>query len=957
MDEINSTTDNKIFSSCWTLNYRNAKLEESYNNITYKPYTFRSYIPSIILLLIQLYNSIILYIKEEPRFFQPNAVDSYGTVRVLNLIVLGFTIGVLTYIIITRNKAVKFIKVFYLLIFNNFLYVLLSLRLTILMELGIHNPDTVIKDGNYFTITCLIVISVVFIGILILLWDSNNFIYFFISKVFYNIIVFVVGVVLTDIDTVNSLLLLVTLLSVFFIIVCHIIIKFIKKMYYFKMKLALKNKWLVNTLDNIQSGIIKIKDNKLVFANRNLLTNLRFLLKKKPEEGVFDQVNPKAYSGVPSNKSSRKEVNECIEHKLAIKRTFTGFTANDFNDLYVDCNILKNLEHKNELKIREELLNAMDELSFNEMLNEFSLENKKNGLFNKFQFLGMKSFKKTGEIGGEEQILEIHFKMVEKDNEKVSFEIIFNDVTRSNQIKEAEAKFKYKSLFLAKIAHEFKSPLIGMSELISQTREIEATNPSTGVLTHNLTMCNGLSSYMLMLVKDFEVISKGEDSTQINICRTTFNLEEEMSFICNIVNTLLKTRHQDKPKIPVKFNVDIANDIPANINTDKVRLTQILINIISNSVKFTNQGSIDLLIRLDEFAVSKLLVTVKDTGPGISKAEASELFKPYTKCAFKNNNYGSGLGLNIAKDLCKLLGGDLLFEHNEPTGCIFKFTLDVSNPIRKYSSLEGCQSSRIEEDAICINKIAAKKNSFYSLLSDNTLKTSQILNFPYDVYKPKLRKIKVNGFEDIEENVSLCIKEQNIYAQNININNYNNYRIQTNTNTFPLKYRIINYTTSGQDHVMIDEIDDFIENINKERQIVILIVDDDQLVRSCTLKAFMKFFASAKIQTNVLFIEASDGLECLYGIYKAGLYNIKIDLIVTDETMKYMSGSEWIGILDEMVRNAIFAKIPVYVLTGYDVNDMAVKEKFDFNIVSGIYVKPLYSDHIERMLKDIKFFD
>jgi signal transduction histidine kinase len=945
----------KIFSSVITLNYKNPDLEDLYYTFTYTKYTYKTLILPISLIILQLYNTISSFLLINPK--TTHTQQQHISIQVYSILVLLFSLLILIYMYTTRNKSPRYIKLFYLFTFNNIMYVFSSMRLTLIM--AVCTGNLLVYDLNHVIISYVIVISVLFICIIYVTWDSNNYLYFMVSKIVFVIVSYIVGLRLTDYDDMYCLGFM-GFLACFHMIVGYIIIKFTKKMFYFKSKLAYKNFWLNNTLDNIQSGVIKLNKNKITYMNKYLTTKLKFLIKQKSEENSLiknnhiNQINhlnnTEIYNSSNfniinnnSSKFSKYTKTKTFDKSLKIKKTLSGLGTIDYNDLYLDLEIFKNLEHKNNKKVSQEVLKSFDTLSFEEILDLILNENRKSGCFDKFQYLGIKTFRR----GDNEnvQILELHLKIEEKGEGKVNYEIIFNDVTKSSLIKETEAKFKYKSLFLAKIAHEFKNPLLGIIELISQTRELEVSQNHQ--INSNLQMCGGLCSYMLMLIKDFEVIGKGDDTSQININKSEFKLEEEMKFIINIVQTLLKIRHQDKPRVPVTFNFECDKDIPAIVDTDKVRLKQILINILSNSVKFTNQGYIELSIRLEKNNL--VLFTVKDTGIGIPKSHAADLFKPYVKCNYKNNNYGSGLGLNIARDLCNLLGGNLTFDHNEPSGCIFSFAIDIiSHDFKVLSN----NSTRNYDESIPIPK---KRESLISQLSSNTIVTNTALNFPYEQLKSKLKLYKLPGFEDACEESIIPIREQNIYAQNVNITNFKNYSMPgSGSNPFPLKYKIMHYTGNNEEKLSNGDIEDFVENISAAKKLVTLIVDDDPLVRGSTIRTLMKYISGLKIEIDVLFIEATDGIECLYTIYKANIYNLQIDFIMTDETMKYMSGSDWVPVFDTLVRSNVFLKIPVYVLTGYDMDDTTLKSKMGYSVVSATYVKPLMNDKIKKLFSEIK---
>ena len=248
---------------------------------------------------------------------------------------------------------------------------------------------------------------------------------------------------------------------------------------------------------------------------------------------------------------------------------------------------------------------------------------------------------------------------------KLLLNLYFNDVTRSKIIEEARAQIKYKTLFLAKVAHEFKNPLIMIKELVDQVMEgleiLTNNNPDERII-ENLLLSKNLSSYMLILVKDFEVISKKENSTKIEISKTPFDVREEMFYLQQIVQTLISKKYGTPGDSPLKFSIVVDEDVPSEVITDKMRLCQILINLLSNAIKFTHLGYIELRLSMTEDGLLKF--SVSDTGSGIPGDQVPFLFKDFRKGEDMNNPYGSGLGLSIVRELCSLLRSEIKFEPN-----------------------------------------------------------------------------------------------------------------------------------------------------------------------------------------------------------------------------------------------------------------------------------------------------
>ena len=160
-----------------------------------------------------------------------------------------------------------------------------------------------------------------------------------------------------------------------------------------------------------------------------------------------------------------------------------------------------------------------------------------------FTYLGIKNF-------SNKLIIEIYVRIVIDENDCCNsiFEFILNDITRSKLIEEEKAQIKYKATFLSKIAHEFKNPLISLLEICSQLQEsilnFQGLDDDDFIendlnINRKVLTIKSLSSYILNLVRDCEVIAMKENGAELKPNLLQFNLIEEMGFVQEIVTTLL----------------------------------------------------------------------------------------------------------------------------------------------------------------------------------------------------------------------------------------------------------------------------------------------------------------------------------------------------------------------------------------------------------------------------------
>ncbi|OUS30909.1 hypothetical protein A9Q99_05220 [Gammaproteobacteria bacterium 45_16_T64] len=237
---------------------------------------------------------------------------------------------------------------------------------------------------------------------------------------------------------------------------------------------------------------------------------------------------------------------------------------------------------------------------------------------------------------------------------------------------DAEIAAKTKTEFLATMSHEIRTPLNGV---IGMTSLLANTSLSDDQL-HYLETIQTCSHSLMNLVNDILDVSKF-DTGKIQLERTPFSPRSSIEQTLQVV----AERAQTKNLHLVSY---ISSDIPSYLIGDSGRIHQILLNLLSNSVKFTDEGSI--LISASQAEASKgsakrfwITFTIKDTGIGISKSQQKNLFKPFVQAdSTTTRKYGgTGLGLTLCKQLATLMGGTIDVYSKPNQGSEFTVTLPL----------------------------------------------------------------------------------------------------------------------------------------------------------------------------------------------------------------------------------------------------------------------------------------
>jgi signal transduction histidine kinase len=241
---------------------------------------------------------------------------------------------------------------------------------------------------------------------------------------------------------------------------------------------------------------------------------------------------------------------------------------------------------------------------------------------------------------------------------------LFDEIQdKSRQLEEAS---QHKSQFLANMSHELRTPLnaiLGYAELMVDGAYGEPSEKMLGILKR--LEANG--KHLLGLINDVLDLSKIE-AGQLVLELSDYCVQD----IAQTVRSTLEPLASDKK---LAFKLELAPDLPPG-HGDGRRLTQVLINLVGNAIKFTDAGEVAIKAKATNGAFH---VSVRDTGPGISAADQTKLFQEFQQAdnAITRKKGGTGLGLAISKRIIEMHGGRIWVESQPGQGSTFTFTLPV----------------------------------------------------------------------------------------------------------------------------------------------------------------------------------------------------------------------------------------------------------------------------------------
>jgi len=237
----------------------------------------------------------------------------------------------------------------------------------------------------------------------------------------------------------------------------------------------------------------------------------------------------------------------------------------------------------------------------------------------------------------------------------------------------ADAANQSKSEFLANMSHEIRTPLtaiLGYTGILRDEGDI-SNAPPRRVEAINTILRGG--EHLLTIINDILDLSKIEAGKV-----TVESVETPLTQILTDIQGLMKPRCQERG---VELVITLETPVPETIISDPTRLRQILMNLVGNATKFTEEGKIEIRVRMESYGqLERIRFEIEDTGEGMSEEQVSKLFSPFTQAdgSVTRKHGGTGLGLTISRRLAKLMGGDVRLEESAlGIGTIFSFVIPV----------------------------------------------------------------------------------------------------------------------------------------------------------------------------------------------------------------------------------------------------------------------------------------
>lgn len=566
----------------------------------------------------------------------------------------------------------------------------------------------------------------------------------------------------------------------------------------------------------------------------------------------------------------------------------------------------------------------------------------------------------NSQLEAQSRILEIQKEDLNVKNDEL--EMI--RLSLEQKTKELQQSSRYKSEFLANMSHELRTPLnssLILAKLLADNKEGNLSEKQVEFSQQILSSGNDL----LMLINDILDLSKVE-SGKLEITPEEFAIEDMLGSLEKMFTPISKQKG-------VGLVVDKDAELPELLYSDRLRVEQILKNLLSNAFKFTSQGTVTL--RAKKSKTGGIDFTVIDTGIGIKESQQSIIFEAFRQADGTTNRKfgGTGLGLSISKDLAKLLEGQLTLTSEENVGSQFNLELPLRMTGQKIESSKHRESPlEVYRPSPPVQVSASASDVKVKPVGENTLKddrasigvsdrTILIIEDDFKFANILLELVREQGFKCLaattaEQGVSLAVAHSpDAILLDIGLPDHSGLvvldQLKTNAQTRHIPIHVVSAGDRSEQALQMGAIGYLVKPVAREDLMKVLegleeriqkafrdvlIVEDDEVQR----KAIRELIEEKDVRIHGV------------GTGKEAIQQLKekpFDCVIIDINLPDISGFD---LIDEMAELSGISHPPIIVYTGRDLTkdeEMRLKRHSQSVIIKG-------ARSPERLLNEVTLF-
>jgi CheY-like chemotaxis protein len=706
-----------------------------------------------------------------------------------------------------------------------------------------------------------------------------------------------------------------------------------KKEYYLLQRINFDRDYLMNFLYYMSQGYFTMNESDLLFVNKSMDKVIKIFLTKLNRDYP---IMMKLDEDIESDNTFLTDNKYSSNVKMHTKENIE--------------NIIENLSEINE-NLPKEILAVFERTNGAESnikkgsfsLSKFSKAVRSSNVYqtyvenSKFEHLGIITLQTMEDNLERKRKFSVMFRLMQHGDSKDYLEFLFSDVTQIVHDERERAVTSCRSIYLSKIAHEFKNPLSSQIELACSINDdikpivSEISNKIIKKTDHSIAICHNMN----YLLKDFSILTSLKSPckcgnlinctlcnkyTYCKKCLSCWNCHDVPTdyfdvspILINFLSGFTRLSEFENKEIYLDFEVK-----SVLINTKKSYLESILFNIISHCYKRGSKGIISLyLIENKDNLTFKLI----DSGPKLDLKYINELMENeriedggrYSDTFFEKFN--KHFHIYVVISLIRRIGSYLNIESSQSKS-IYSFSVD-SHP----------RMSNVKKTATNVSMLASELEENSSCNTPETVRKDTTMKFFYDEFDLNQSLAPSDSANCLSNNGSKSfpnsLSEENLKQSSFKLEEFSKELEEPHFNHFNNSNSIFNKR--------------------------ILIIDDESLVRSGLRRYFLKIGKIDKIE--IYCDEAEDCFVAMDMIYKNNLKNIHYDLVIIDECMPHMRGSTMIKIMKTLNEEGNLYKIPFISHTAYD-----TPEKRKLILESGadlIISKPsefgVFKEHVENI--------